>query len=135
MNDLPRFVLAALTLIRQDNAVLLVQQRDPPGYWSLPGGVVEHGESPDQAAAREVKEETGLDVRLKRVVGIYAKLDENALAITFEGEITGGAMLQVTNETLACRYFPTDQLPEPIRGHLRQRIQDLDAPAVVWRTQ
>ncbi len=135
MSDLPRFMLVALVLIRRDDTVLLVQQRDPPGYWSLPGGVVEYGESPDRAAIREVKEETGLDVCLKRVVGIYAKPADDALAITFEGEITGGVMLQTTNETLACRYFPTNQLPDPIRDHLRQRVQDLDAPAVVWRTQ
>lgn len=135
MNDLPRFVIVALALIRRDDTVLLVQQRDPPGYWSLPGGVVERGESPDQAAIREVKEETGLDIRLKRAVGIYAKPADDALAITFEGEITGSTMLQTTNETLACRYFPTNQLPEPIRDHLRQRILDWDAPAVVWRTQ
>jgi 8-oxo-dGTP diphosphatase len=66
---------------------------------------VEFGESIDQAAIREVREETGLEVRIKRVVGMYVKQDEGALAITFEGEIVGGSMQQTTDETSACRYW------------------------------
>ncbi len=137
MNNLPRCVVVALVLIRQNDSVLLVRQKDGEQYWSLPGGVMESGESIDQAAIREVKEETGLDVRLKRVVGLYSKPLEGALAVTFEGEIIAGTLKQVTRETSDCCFFPLDQLPEPIRGHLRQRIEDLrcDVPMAVLRTQ
>ena len=137
MQNTPRLVVIALVIIRQDDSALLVRQNYGDRYWSLPGGMMELGESIDQAAIREVREETGLDVRLKRVVGLYSKPGEDSLAVTFEGQIVGGALRQVTNETSECRYFPFDHLPEPIREHLRERIADFqrDEPQAVFRTQ
>lgn len=64
---------------------MLVRQNYGQGYWSLPGGKMEAGESIDQAAIREVKEETGLDIRLKRVVGLYSKPGENAIVAQSAG--------------------------------------------------
>ena len=90
MTKLPRFVVVALVFISQSDSILLVKQNYGEQYWSLPGGVMEPGESIDQTAIREVKEETGLDVRLKRVVGLYSKPDEGTLAVAFEGEVIGG---------------------------------------------
>jgi len=137
MEDLPRFVVVALVLVRQGDDVLLVRQSYGQRYWSLPGGMIEHGESVDQAAIREVKEETGLDVRLTRVVGIYSRPDEDALAVTFEAEVVGGELHPAADDVSECRYFPLDHLPEPIRDHLRQRIADyrLDQPQATFRTQ
>ena len=134
--DLPRFVVVALVLIRRDDSILLVRQSYDQQYWSLPGGMMEPGESIDQAAIREVREETGLDVRLTRVVGLYSKPAENALAVTFAGEV-GGGTLQAAHEVSECRYFPFDHLPEPIRDHLRGRIEDFrrDTPFAAFRTQ
>jgi ADP-ribose pyrophosphatase YjhB (NUDIX family) len=124
MEVLPRVVVVVLVLIQEDGALLLVRQNYGRRYWSLPGGVMEHGESIDQAAIREVKEETGLDVRLKRVVGLYSKPGEDALAVTFEGEVVGGVLEPLTDDVSECHYFPFDYLPEPIREHLRERIAD-----------
>lgn len=133
----PAIGVAALVLIRDGESVLLVKQSYDDRYWSLPGGGMEPGESVDQAAIREVREETGLEVRLKRVVGIYSKPRENGLAITFEGEVIGGDLLQVTNETSACQYWPFDRLPEPARAHLRERVEDFrrDLSEAVVRSQ
>lgn len=123
MDDLPRQVVAVFVFIRQDNTILLVRQNYGKRYWSLPGGVVEMGESIDQAAIREVKEETGLDIEIRRVVGLYSKPDEQALAITLEGEAIGET-LHPDHEVSECEYFEFDCLPEPVREHFLQRLSD-----------
>jgi len=136
MENLPRLVVVALVFVTRDDAILLVKQDYGQRYWSLPGGMVESGESVDQAAIREVKEETGLDIRVKRVVGLYSKPSEDALAITFEGEVIGGNV-QPSNEISDCRYFQFDHLPQPVRGHLQERINDFRRKLsyAVFRTQ
>jgi len=137
---LSHIVVTALVFIEQEGKLLLVQQNYGARYWSLPGGVMEAGESVDQTAIREMQEETGLDIRLKRVVALYSKPRENGLAVCFEGEVTGG-VLAPANEIIACGYFPPDALPEPVRPHLRQRIADYLHPAdvpplgCIFRTQ
>jgi 8-oxo-dGTP diphosphatase len=64
---------AASALIRKGSEVLIIQRRYPPskGKWALPGGVVEHCESAEQAAVREIKEELGIEIEIKRLIGIY----------------------------------------------------------------
>ena len=135
--DLPQFAVTALAFIARGDSILLVRQGYGKRYWSLPGGSMEPGESVDQAAVREVKEETGLDVRLTRLVGIYSKPAEDALAVCFEGEVIGGAFAEATDKVAECRYFPADDLPEPIREHLRERVADWrrGGPHAVWRRQ
>ena len=136
MSEAPGTVVVALTFIRQGDRILLVRQAYGERYWSLPGGKMEPGESIDQAAIREVKEETGLEVRITRVVGLYSKPAEGGLAVTFEGEVVGGT-LQAANEISECRYCPPEQLPEPVRAHLRERVADWSAhlAPTVFRTQ
>jgi 8-oxo-dGTP diphosphatase len=135
MKSIPHLTVVVLVFICRDDVLLLVKQSYGKQYWSLPGGVVELGESLEQAAIREVKEETGLDVRLRRVVGLYSKPDENSLAVTFEGEAIGGTLMP-TLEISECRFFPLHQLPEA-RDHLRQRVDDFlsASPYAVLRTQ
>ena len=135
MDETPRFVIAALVFIQHEDAILLVKQAYGRRCWSLPGGVVEYGESVDQAAIREVKEETGLDIRLRRVVGIYSKPEEHSLAITFEGEVVGDELV-AQHEISDCQYFNFDDLPAA-REHFYQRVEDFRQPRaeVILRTQ
>ena len=141
--NLPQFAVTALVFVAGDpvqdrsDQVLLVRQNYGKRYWSLPGGSMEHGESIEQAAVREAKEETGLDVRLTRLVGVYSKPEQNALAVCFEAEIVGGSVQDATDEVVECRYFSPDALPEPIRDHLRTRIADWrqGLPHAVWSSQ
>lgn len=129
-------VVAALVFIQQGETLLLVKQDYGLGYWSLPGGVMEAGESIDQAAMREVKEETGLEIRLGRLIGVYSMAGEGALALTFEGSVAGGE-LRADGEICQAEYFPMDRLPGHVREHFWQRLADFRAgdATTVMRTQ
>ncbi len=128
--------VVALVFITNDAGLLLVEQNSGQKYWSLPGGRVESNETIEQAAIREVKEETGLEVRLSRTIGIYLKPEEDGLAITFEGHVEGG-ILRADAEIRKCEYFPTDRLPSHIRDHFWQRLEDFaeSRSDIAFRTQ
>jgi len=123
MEESSKLTVAVFVFLEKGGKLLLVQQEYGQRYWSLPGGVVESGESIDQAAIREVREETGLSCTIESVVGLYSKPQENALAITLTGNITGGE-LKANHEILVCRFFPFDQLPIHVRVHFYQRVDD-----------
>ena len=61
-----------IELLDDPGKLVLIERRYPPHGWALPGGFVEVGESLERAAMREAREETGLDVRLKLLLGLYS---------------------------------------------------------------
>lgn len=62
-----------------DNSIILIKRKYGPykGHWAIPGGFVELGESVEQAAIREAKEETGLDIELISLIGVYSNPDRD----------------------------------------------------------
>lgn len=136
MPDESKTTVAAFVFIEKEGSILLVKQGYGDQYWSLPGGVLEAGESVDQAAVREVEEETRLRIRLGRLIGVYSKPGENGLAITFEGFIVGGE-LAPDREVIEVGYFSPAKLPANVRQHLKQRVEDFLAgrPEAFIRTQ
>jgi len=93
-----------------DDRVLLIQRRDIP-VWTLPGGGVEVGEEPEQAAVREMEEETGLKVAIVRKVAEYTPINQLArLTHLFEVRMLSGA-LATGLETKAVQFFPLTALP------------------------
>ena len=121
---------------------LLLQRRTDCGKWGFPGGLLELGESAAEAAVREVREESGLDVRITALFGIYSKYHvvyangDRAQTILhmFRAEVTGGALLSGSSETMELRYFEPEQLP-PLFCRQHQDILDdlLDGKAAVYR--
>jgi ADP-ribose pyrophosphatase YjhB (NUDIX family) len=60
-----------------EGGIVLIRRKNPPFGWAIPGGFVDYGETVENAAVREAKEETGLDVRLVRILGVYSDPDRD----------------------------------------------------------
>lgn len=113
---------------------ILLTRRADNGQWCLPGGAVESGESVAEACEREVVEETGLKVRVKRLVGVYSHSDQLVVyadgnkayivALHFEAEVLGGK-LSLSNETTDFGYFTLEEIEGlEMLGRHKERIID-----------
>ena len=106
---------------------ILLTKREDFEVWCLPGGSVDAGESVAQAAMREAREETGLDVQLERLVGIYSLTGWRAggmHVVVFAARPVSSVLQPQEGEVIEARYFDPHTLPEPIFGWHRQRILD-----------
>jgi len=80
------------------------------GYWTLPGGYVELGESAEEAAVREAKEEVGLDVRVERLLGLHSGAPSAVAVALFVGTIERGEP-EPLDEVDRVGFFSVDDLP------------------------
>lgn len=136
------FVGARVVLCDGDGRVLLIQRSDN-GYWSLPAGAVEIGESIAEAAARELREETGLTATGLTPFASYTGpkyTGTNQWGHTYQLHTTAfridgwtGDLVTQTDETTDARFFPPDGLPEPVSGSVRESLADLAAFEVTGR--
>lgn len=117
--------LAVNVAVIHEGKILLTQREDFE-TWILPSGGVEDGESIAQAATRETKEETGLDVELTRLVGIYSRLSNmtQVHAVLFSAKLIGGEIKCQPGETIAVEWFEFDKLPAPLSAGHKKRIDD-----------
>lgn len=129
------FRIAVSALIFEEGRILLAHRRDID-WWNLPGGGMEHDETLEEAVKREVREETGLEVEIEYLVGVYSKPQKQEVVLTFRCRRTGGT-LNETEESRACRYFSPDELPSNTLPKHRQRVEDalLNQPQAVIRNQ
>lgn len=117
--------LGALAVVFDSDRVLLTYRTDVP-VWILPGGGVEPCESLEQAVVRETREETGLEVEVVRLVGIYSRPnwrsggDHQAVLLA---RAVGG-QIATSDETLRVEYFRLDDLPEELVPWNRVYIRD-----------
>jgi ADP-ribose pyrophosphatase YjhB (NUDIX family) len=107
--------VAAGVLVIQNERVLLVRRSGEPfrGLWTLPAGFVNAGEDPAEAAARECLEETGLNVRVRRVFDIVAGKEHPRGAdfvIVYEAEVLSGE-LKADDDADAAEWFDKNDLP------------------------
>lgn len=114
----------AIIILNEKKQVLL-QKRADVGLWGIPSGHVEIGETVSEAAIREVKEETNLDVRIKKLIGVYSDPNSQVFAypngkvvhfITtcFVAEITGGKLRCNSSESLEIKFFEHHKLPQDL---------------------
>ena len=135
VNGSARFRIGVYAVIFHEGQVLLALRRDI-GWWNQPGGGLEVGETVEEGVCREVREETGLEVEVERLVGVYSKPQKQEVVLSFLCRITGGT-LSSTEESRECRYFSPDALPLNTLPKHRQRVMDalLNQPEAVLRAQ
>jgi 8-oxo-dGTP diphosphatase len=105
--------VAVGTIIRAaDERLVLVRRAIEPGYglWVFPGGYVDRGEQVLDAAVREAKEESGLDVRIDGLVNIYSYAGATPIIIVYTATIVGGELC-TDEECLEARLFRQDEIP------------------------
>ncbi len=107
--------VAAAVLLEQDGRVLLVRRVNEPfrGKWTLPAGFVDAGEDPARAAERECLEETGLTVRVTRVLDVIAGREHPRGAdfvIVYRGEVVSGD-LTAADDADEAGWFARSELP------------------------
>jgi ADP-ribose pyrophosphatase YjhB (NUDIX family) len=112
-------------IIARSTGLLLNRRAIDPGKgrWSFPSGYVDLGESTASAAIREVKEETGFDVRLDGLVGVYSTSSRPVVFVVYAGEVIGGAPAPC-DEVEEVGLFEADALPCLAFEHDHQIVRD-----------
>jgi ADP-ribose pyrophosphatase YjhB (NUDIX family) len=130
------FSIGAFAIIFNENGQVLLSHRRDMDAWNLPGGGVESRELPSEAVIREIKEETGLDAVIERLVGVYGKVDKDELVFAFVCRVTGGQLV-LTDEADQHRFFALEQIPPNTSPKQVERIRDALHPTAqpIFRRQ
>ena len=107
-------VPVAVVIATQAEKLLLVQRAHSPlqGYWAPPAGYVEIDETLEAGAMREVREETGYEVSIERLLGIYSRSNTGIIFTVYQGRIIGGQPDPDETETLDMGLFAPTEFPE-----------------------
>ena len=98
--------------------VVIIARANPPLGYALPGGFIDEGEQAEAAAVREMREETGLDVELTGLLGVYSRPDRDprrhTLSVVFTGRPRDPDALRAGDDAVKAAFYPPDGLPEPL---------------------
>jgi len=130
-----RLSVSAVVTRPGDARQILLMKRSDNAHWGLPGGYVEPGESVEVATQREVREETGFEIEVGRLVGVYSDPGTQvieyeggrrvqAVNLCFEGVVHSEGELTTPEETLEVGFFDTRALPEPFVPIHQLRVED-----------
>lgn len=113
-------------VIETPNGIVLVERANEPRGWALPGGFIDYGESPEDAARREAAEETGLEVELTALLHVYGAPDrdprKHTLSVTYVGRAAGEPI--AGDDAAQAAVFPLDALPAPLCFDHEQILED-----------
>lgn len=115
-------ISAFAIIFNKKKEVLLCHRRDHD-LWNLPGGAAESFELPNETVIRETKEETGYDIKVDKLLGIYGKKNKDEIIFTFLCRIING-QFQETEEADKCDYFSLDRIPINTTPKHVERILD-----------
>jgi ADP-ribose pyrophosphatase YjhB (NUDIX family) len=123
-------VRVAGIVIREDGMILTIQRRDN-GHWEPPGGVLELDETFEAGVRREVREETGVDVEVERLTGVYKNLPRGIVALVFRCRPRGDRV-ESTAEATRVRWLTVDEVTEHMDQAYAVRVADAftDEPVV-----
>jgi ADP-ribose pyrophosphatase YjhB (NUDIX family) len=116
--------IGAFGIILDEQQHVLLCHRCDCDLWNLPGGGVERGETPAQAVIREVREEVGLKVAVRKLAGVYIHLGKVNVAFSYTCDITGGK-IRTSDEADSIAYFSFRQIPENTYPFHIARIGDV----------
>ncbi|GAB3655707.1 NUDIX hydrolase [Glycomyces tarimensis] len=125
-------VPSAVAFIENDDGQVLLIRRSDNGDWALPGGGHDLGETIEETAVREAKEETGLDIEITGLIGIYTNPNHlieysdgevrQQFALSFRASVIDGE-IATSSESTAVQWFGQDELPQlPVNDGMRRRI-------------
>jgi 8-oxo-dGTP pyrophosphatase MutT (NUDIX family) len=139
LNEMPhRIAASASAFVLDAQGRILLQKREDNGYWGMPAGHADVGESITETAMRETFEETGFVVRIDRLVGVYSDPTQfnvmrypdggitQFVNLCFACTIIGGEM-QISDESTDIGFFALDALPQPMLESHKIRIADAAA--------
>lgn len=117
-------LVVSVTIFRNDE-VLLIKENKPTAFnkWNFPGGRIEFGEDILYAARREVKEETGLEVKIINTTGVYnfiSSTNNQVILFHFTGEVTGGSLILGEDEISDSSWVKVKDLEKFNNGELRE---------------
>ncbi len=109
-----------------DKGVVLIMRKNEPVGWAIPGGFVDYGESLEEAAVREAREETSLDVTLLGQMHTYSRSDrdprQHTISTVFIAKAAG--IPRAADDAVEIGLFTRDSLPEPIMFDHREILKD-----------
>lgn len=110
----------------KETGIVLIERKNPPVGWAIPGGFVDYGETVEAAAIREAKEETSLDVKLTRLLGVYSdpQRDPRGHTISVVFIARGEGELQAGDDAQNARVFTRQTLPENLVFDHRKILED-----------
>ena len=113
-------------IIEVEGGIVLIDRKNPPHGWAIPGGFVDYGETVEAAALREAKEETGLDVTLTHLLGVYSDPSRDPRSHTISTVFVGTAKGQpvADDDAADAGVFTADTLPAELAFDHRDILAD-----------